>query len=150
MCSGAPFCRLITYILRNVSKCWGILLQLPDFHIGQQAFFKIAVMSLFFYFSISWWFQTYTLDIQSNKNSNPGEDIKALLTLFSCHWFTMCSFYERESPEWPVKEDVVLRRHWMKFAKRYELSVTLGDRKAQSARLRLVRAQDTLPANSRS
>ena len=40
----------------------------------------------------------------------------------------------------------------MKFAKRYELSVTLGDRKAQSARprLRLVRAQDTLPANSRT
>lgn len=36
----------------------------------------------------------------------------------------MCSFYAREGPEWPVKEDVVLRQHRVKFAIRYELSVT--------------------------
>lgn len=44
--------------------------------------------------------------------------------LFSCHWLTVCSFYERESPEWSGKEDVVLRRHRMRFAIRYKLSVT--------------------------
>lgn len=49
----------------------------------------------------------HIIHIVSDKYSDPLEDIKALFTLFSYHWFTMCSFYERESPEWLVKEDVV-------------------------------------------
>lgn len=48
-----------------------------------------------------------TIHIVSDKYSAASEDIKALFTLFSYHWFTKCSFYEGESPEWPVKEDVV-------------------------------------------
>lgn len=36
----------------------------------------------------------------------------------------MSSFYEWEIPAWPVKEDVVLRRHRIKLATRYELALT--------------------------
>ena len=55
----------------------------------------------------------------------------------------MCSFYERESPEWHGKEEVVLRQLWVKFAVRYELTLTPERQKAQWVWLRLVWAQDT-------
>lgn len=58
------------------------------------------------------------------KNTISREHIRDLFMFFSYCCLTMCSFYERESTEWPVKEDVVLSPYWMKFAIRYDLSLT--------------------------